>query len=232
MCPSTKKEYFNREDAEKFAAKLKRDYPNEAEQYAYACEDCNHYHLSTIPPESRSLAKVAYPAVPEPSLSPLQERYRKTTKEDIDQMCVLYRQGKDYSQISRILNATPATVRYWLVKSDQVPGLTVVDGRVVEIATITKTSMEKIEDEEAKILARLEELKKRREEIFEAKRLKVEPNQTGFVFRKEGNVLSLSFEDVTSLIKQVFPMLPNRSEVADELDRQCGPQSEQVEEHA
>jgi hypothetical protein len=49
QCPTGKKEFANREEAERFEADNRKLFPNQGKQYAYKCEQCPTYHLTSKP---------------------------------------------------------------------------------------------------------------------------------------------------------------------------------------
>src|SRR5215467_26326 len=49
QCPTSKKEFASRVQAERFEADNRKLFPNQGRQYAYKCEQCPAYHLTSKP---------------------------------------------------------------------------------------------------------------------------------------------------------------------------------------
>ena len=54
FCPTKKKFFTSRDEAETFEAKNRAQY-NLNHQYAYACDKCNGFHLSSLPPDANAI---------------------------------------------------------------------------------------------------------------------------------------------------------------------------------
>jgi hypothetical protein len=210
-CPSGKKEFFNRQDAEQYAEKLKKDFPNDADQYAYACEECPHFHLSAQSPEAHSTVMTHWPFSPEEPQ--VQTRGKYAHKED--EISTLFKQGKRITEIGMLTGVPYQHVRYILIARGLYQPKSSPDSGPCS-PKASAESLESLGQQEAQLQDQLESLqrqqealRKKKEVLIEAKRLKIETNDSGFIFRKEGNILPLSFDDTASLVLQVVPKLPN-----------------------
>jgi len=50
-----KKAFASRDEAERFESENRKRFPNQSKQYAYRCEECPDYHLTSTPPDAYAL---------------------------------------------------------------------------------------------------------------------------------------------------------------------------------
>jgi hypothetical protein len=56
-CPRDKKPFVTQLEAAQFEAENRKRFPNQGKQYAYKCEECPAYHLTSKPPDAYALQK-------------------------------------------------------------------------------------------------------------------------------------------------------------------------------
>jgi len=193
-CVTKKKCFPTREAAEQFAVNLKSTYPERTQQYAYGCEDCPNWHLSTLSPEAYELSK----SRPAPIVPPADRRDTKREK-----ILELKRQGLSINKIAKQIGVAYQTAYGYCV-----------DARLhVRTPSGTRPSIkpaltvESLSAEERELQARLDEIQRKRQQLIEAKALKIGPCSQGVCISKEGNVLALSLADAEQLIERLSDYL-------------------------
>jgi hypothetical protein len=205
-CPKNgKKSHASREEAEGFATRIKADHPEQVLQHAYACEDCPHWHLSALPPDSYNLAR---PTVPTPVSDDSRATKYMGKKEEIAK---LRHQGKDLMEISAITGVPYGSVRHYLIE------LGLYQPNMRGERTNQIVSIESLDEEEAKALALVEQIRNRKQKLIELKALKIELLDSGVLLKKEGNVLQFSFEEAAKLIEKVIDYVPTREKILERL---------------
>ncbi len=193
-----KKSYPSRGAAEEFAADLRNRYPDQVQQYAYVCEECPNWHLSSMPPEAYELSK-SHPA---PAIPPA---HKSTSTRD--RVLDLKRQGLGFSEIARQTGVVYQTAYKYCVDA----GLHVPLPQPRSASSSIKPAMtvESLSTEERELQAKLEDIKRKKEQLIEAKALKIGPwfGNQGVRIEKEGNVLALSLADAEQLIEKLSDYL-------------------------
>jgi hypothetical protein len=199
-----KKSYPSRAAAEEFAADLKNRYPEQVQQYAYPCEDCPNWHLSSMPPEAYELSK-SHPA---PAIPPA--RKDTSTRERV---LNLKRQGLSVSEIARQTGIVYQTAYSYCVDA----GLHVPRPQPRPASSSIKPAMtvESLSTEERELQAKLEDIKRKKEQLIEAKALKIGPYFGGVRIEKEGNILALSFAEGQDLVEKLIDYLSRHQPAAE-----------------
>jgi len=196
-CPTKKKCFASREAALRFEEEVQAKYPNQVKQYAYACEDCPNWHLSTLSPEAYELSK----SRPAPVIPPANH---KDTKRE--QILALKRQGLSISEI-----ATRTGVAYQTAYGHCVgAGLHVPTPSGTRPSSIKSAmTVESLSEEERELQVKLQDVQRKKQQLIEAKTLKIGPcfNGQGVRISREGNVLALSFGDAEQLIEKLSDYL-------------------------
>ena len=199
-CLSKKKQYDSRQEAEQFEVRNREKY-DQSRQYAYACEDCNKWHLSCMSPDAVTMARVNYSRL---GVGNTRGNHGETEAKVNE----LHAKGLDCKQIAIELNVTKAAVSYHLNKLS-----TSKDGRSHKSARIKLPDipgdLSEIEREKQQLQARLANLIAAQEKIIEAKRLKLNFcwDRKGVLIEKEGQRLALSLEDCGQLTSRLEDML-------------------------
>jgi hypothetical protein len=107
-CLSKKKQYDSRQEAEQFEVRNREKY-DQSRQYAYACEDCNKWHLSCMSPDAVTMARVNYSRL---GVGNTRGNHGETEAKVNE----LHAKGLDCKQIAIELNVTKAAVSYHLNK--------------------------------------------------------------------------------------------------------------------
>lgn len=114
-CPTGKKPFASREEAERFETENRRRFPNQSKQYAYKCELCPAYHLTSKPPNAfaigqTSLRRLESLATVETSRNTsANRRERGETEAEVKR---LWEQRLSDSEIASQLGITPAAAHY------------------------------------------------------------------------------------------------------------------------
>jgi hypothetical protein len=190
-----KKSFPSREAAEQFAVNLKSTYPERTQQYAYVCEDCPNWHLSTLSPEAYELSK----SRPAPVIPPADH---KDTKRE--QILTLKRQGLGMGDIARRTGVAYQTAHAYCVDA----GLHVPTPSAARPSSIKPAlTVESLSAEERELQAKLHDIQRKRLQLIEAKPLKIGPCSQGVCISKEGNVLALSLADAEQLVERLSDYL-------------------------
>ena len=212
-CPTEKRQFESRGTAESFAEGLKSKYPDQAPQYPYACEDCPHWHLTAEPPESYALARPRWPETP----GDAEEKGRTKHANKEPDIVRLYKEGKTMPQIASITGVPHPSVRYILIKLGHFRPTRMSSTSHIPAWVKKPPSVEVLDEEEARLAAQLESIRKRKELLIEAKRLKIEVSSEFLLIRKEGNTLQLSFAEAADMVKGILDVHPDGASVLDML---------------
>jgi transposase-like protein len=122
----------------------------------------------------------------------------------------MYREGALTRDIETTLNAAAPTIYQWL-KKHNVPLRSA--GRSSSTKPTTSHSPFRapvdLDTEEARLLAQLEEIRRKRQMLEEAKRLRVElVGTTAFRITKEGEHATLPLDELEPLIEQLMSLVP------------------------
>jgi hypothetical protein len=203
-CPKTSKRCFpTKDDAESFAAELRDKYPEQVQQHAYACEYCPAWHLSALSAEAFATVTTRWPS------APTEEGRAGKYEDQKDEIAKLFHQGNDFQGISAKTGVPYGSVRYWCIKL----GLYEPTSRNITTRPAALTSIEDLSNEECSLQERLREVQLRKQRLIEAKMLRIEVLNSGFLIKKEGNVLQVTFDDAEDLVAKLIDHLPNREEL-------------------
>ena len=197
-CITKKKCFPSREAAEQFAANLKSTYPERTQQYAYGCEDCPNWHLSTLSPEAYELSK----SRPTPMVPPAD---RKDTKRE--QILDLKRQGLSINKIARQTGVAYQTAYHHCINAGLHVPTSLGTSSGTRPSIKPALTVESLSAEERELQTRLDEIQRKRQQLIEAKALKIGPCSQGIRIEKEGNILTLSFADAEQLIEKLSDYL-------------------------
>jgi hypothetical protein len=113
-CPSDKKPYASRKEAEQFEAENHTRFPNQGRQYAYQCSECPAYHLTSKSPDAYAIGltnlKRMEPSAPEVTSKTPQKRGRRGDTEAAVKN--LWQQGMSDMDIAAQLGVSSQTVSY------------------------------------------------------------------------------------------------------------------------
>jgi len=224
LCPSSSKRSFDTgADAQVYASTLA------TKQFVYKCDNCEDWHLTSLSPEQvveledrkKQREREAYvgnlgqkmietqatalattvktPAAPK-------EETMTTTESDEMKICRLYREGKRVADIAVEQGISAPTV-YNCLKRHNVQKR----HKILSTPPISpfKSPIIDLDAEEARITAQLEEIRRKRVLMEEAKRLRVEQvGANGFRIMKEGEHATLTLNDLEPLIDQLMALVP------------------------
>jgi hypothetical protein len=185
-CPTDKKQFATRQQATEFSARLKNDYPDEAPQYPYPCEQCGSYHLTTQTAESYGMvvSKLGVPPI---------KRTRNTYTDADRQRCKMLRQqSMALREISEKTGIKEMTIRNWFSHDATMTGSKAL-------------SVDSIEEQEKMLKAQLASLERQKQVLIEAKALKLSPcwDGKGILISKEGERMGLKLEDARELVSKL-----------------------------
>jgi transposase len=196
QCDKTNKKCFQTEgDALRFEIENRRQYGN-PQQYPYLCEHCGFHHLSKLPVGETTRARVDY----EDAAKYVVRTTRRTADEQLElhnQIVELTNQGKTTQQIAEQLNISTATV--YNLRNGKLSGAL---AKTVEGIEIKKLS---IQEQIAKLQTELEAEEKRKQQLIEARQLRVQWSEVPggdrvLVITQDQNRFALIAEDATKLI--------------------------------
>jgi hypothetical protein len=197
---STKKRFFiSQSEAVQFEAQNRKTY-NFAKQFAYKCESCIGWHLTSIPPDAYTLAKSH---IYEGSKASAIQRLTGTSKRDRDQkMLDLYTAGKKRHQIAEETGYTYQTVCAILRSFDDHSARAAAKSQSL-------STLDEIAEKKKTLLAELDRLTQTERQIIERKALKLLPCRDGaaILIEKEGNRLALALPDCKELVEKLAAML-------------------------
>jgi hypothetical protein len=206
-CPKTGKKSFRSEaDAVGFEERNRAQYSS-PRQFAYACEDCNAWHLTTSPPGNNSIAQMNY----EPSAG-----VKKGL--ETDEVVRLKKSGMTVQQIADNFNVTFAAVKYHLDKAAgkvttktnrSAPQLMTYeqhrDRRLELEAELTKMKQQH-QAAEALAQAEIDRIKQIEDRLFEARQLKIGYAPDGvLILQRYDGEFTLTAEEVKKLLAEVSP---------------------------
>jgi hypothetical protein len=222
LCPTSKKRSFDTEnDALFYASTLA------TKQFVYKCENCVDWHLTSLSPaqvaelEERKkqrereayvgdLGQKIIKAQSEPApaaVAPAAEPATTTPESTELDVCRMYREGARVTAIAADLRVSAPKIYEWL-KKHNVPMRRKPSGKSLTLAAPPFKPPVDLDAEEARITAQLEEIKRKRQ-VMEAKRLRVEPvGANGFRIMKEGEHATLKLNDLEPLIDQLMALVP------------------------
>lgn len=199
ICTTKKKVFVSKEAAEQFETNIRSKYPTQAKQYAYACESCPNWHLSSVSPESFGMAQnrikigtgsLAHSANAGEVTSRL--RYPETLK--LEAIRLRNETDMTANAIAEKLGVTtPAVIYVWCRDKELLAKYE--KGRI-------PTSIGDFESEEQKLERQLVELRSKKAAAIEAKKWKFLPcwEGKGVLLKKEQNTMGVLIEDAEELI--------------------------------
>lgn len=167
---SCEKKFFHTEaDAVSFE-KSHRETNGSMRQYPYKCESCTGYHLSCLQPGENELNKSTsrYSLA---NVVPPARRHRRTKAALMElrgRIQQMREEGMKPGQIAEELGETYSNVHYLLSNMQML-----IKTKPGKEAPHVRLSMDSLETEEQKLEAQLVELRKKKEMLLEAKKLKV-----------------------------------------------------------
>lgn len=193
-CPTKKKVFASEHEAVEFEERNRERY-NHVQQHAYLCEDCGNFHLSTYPPDSYQGVTTNYAKI---ETSHVAKEYRRVSDEEQTQMLQLFAQGVSINEIAKRLNRSYPTV-WGHIKNNQSHTRSTDD-----VATLSA--------EERELEEKLERLRQKKQQLIEARRLKVATLVGGTIsIRKELQILTLCREDCFELHSKLEEILTGES---------------------
>jgi hypothetical protein len=215
-----KKPYFNKDDAQKFAARLQREHPEQAQQYPYACDSCGCWHLTSLDPVSRELAKSSptggsslhglIPPAPgrrgrPPFVNDAQAAEAKVLLgSGMKLTAVAEKMGLTYIHLYNALIRTGNLVQKRhskpRVPASPVRATPAIPARVAEQPKTTLRTIDDLEKDIAQLQAQIEQRKR----LIEAKQLRLRSHNGYWIVEKEGNVISLSRDEATRLTEMLM----------------------------
>ncbi len=193
-CPRNGKRSFkSKPDAVAFEEK-NRVLHGRARQHAYACEDCPDWHLTAMPPGTSTMATSRLDE------ALLRSAGRPTGVRNVDRAEVvrLKASGMTQQKIADRLGVSPQTVGYHLRKANG--GMSVTSSTLIVRPVKQAVTLAQVTDEEAALLAKLEEIKRTKERLLEATRMKVEVQGDNIIVRKNGGQITLALTDIEQLV--------------------------------
>jgi hypothetical protein len=219
LCPSSSKRSFDTEnDAQFYASTLV------SKQFVYKCDNCDDWHLTSLSPEQvveleerkkqrereHHIGNLGQKMIEAQSalVAPAAETATTTPESTELDVCRMYREGARVTTIAADLRVSAPKIYEWL-KKHNVPMRRKPSGMSLTLAASPFKPPVDLDAEEARITAQLEEIKRKRQMMEEAKRLRVElAGTSGFRIAKEGESATLSLNDLEPLIEQLMSLVP------------------------
>lgn len=229
LCPKSKKRQFkSQQDAAEYASTLAN------QQYAYACDDCDGWHLSSLSPEQnaelqerkqqrqRERENLNFGQKPvETAASVVSSTATLTAAtspapvvapaEDAEtQSCRMYKDGVRVTEIAVRLGISTASI-YQYLRKNRIQTKAV--GRGAYKSTFTSppaiSSTVDLDEAEARLLQQLQDVQRKKKLMDEAKRLRVEMvNSNAFRIMKEGEHATLPMADLEPLVNMLIALAP------------------------
>ena len=199
-----KKAFDSEEEATQWEANNRAKWPGQQEQYAYKCDSCPYWHLTSkagrYTPQLSSSEKIGLiaKAIPDDATTS-----RRTKKLDGDEIRRLHREeGLSCADLARRYKVTDAAISYHL-HPDRLPKT----GRPP--APRVSLSLSSIENKKAELQLELQRLEAEETRLRELKALKVAFcwDGSGIVIEKETNKLALPISDAQTLIDKITELL-------------------------
>jgi hypothetical protein len=218
ICPSGKKAFASKGEAECWEVENRQKYPESAKQFAYACNECRSWHLTSMQPDAFGMAKSRQQIAPEamlrngnatPSRKPKQ-RYPESLKLEAFR---LRDSGLSYKEIAARLDVAYFNLKPWFSNSELIAKY--------EKTKVPKT-VEEFNSEEKRLEKQLDEIRAKKQATIEAKRLKLSPcwDGKGVLIKKEGNQFALLLADAEDLVLQLGDYL-DRPEIRNQATAQA-----------
>ena len=192
-CPKHgKKSFLTEAAAVDFEEKATLQY-NNLQQYAYACEDCNAWHLTTTPPGVNSMAKSHLGQLPLPSDVSGEELHR------------LKDSGLNAKDLAARFGLTEQTVYNRIAKHRMRAGVPSTVKR--QAVTLEQVSLKRIElqrqlEESQRELQSMEQVEQR---LREEQRMKYEVTADTITIRKKHEQITITMQELSTLVDGVMP---------------------------
>lgn len=157
-CRSQKKPFATEQEAVSFEAKRRATYGGTS-QYAYLCEDCDSYHLSSLPPGAGNVTNYKRIENGRPAAAAFEKR-RRVTDDDVRQMVALRKQGLDDTRIAERLEFSETTVSKHLKRQTEAPKL-------------QQPTVNSLSSEEKHLEAKLNRVREEKQRLIELNAVKV-----------------------------------------------------------
>lgn len=199
-----KKAFDSQEEAAQWEATNRAKWPGQQEQYAYKCDCCPYWHLTskagryTSQLSSSEKIGLIAKAIPDGAITT-----KRTKKLDGDEIRRLHREeGLSCADLARRYKVTDAAISYHL-HPDRLPKI----GR--SPAPRVSVSLSSIESKKAELQRELQRLETEEARLLELKALKVAFcwDGRGVVIEKETNKLALPISDAQTLVDKITELL-------------------------
>jgi hypothetical protein len=199
-----KRRFGSEENALRFEEEYRRNNADAVQQYAYACDTCGEWHLTSQPPGNHTIAQVRYDAQTIYT-SGRERRNREEQAEVRERIAVLKAAGKSKQEIATELKMSKEMVYFY-----SSPARASNRNPSVESLQAQKEALER--DMQQKVAAMMAQIKAKEEQVqakIEAQQLRVRwtevPSATGgepercVSIKKELNALVLTIDDAILL---------------------------------
>jgi hypothetical protein len=199
-CPTEKACYRSKQEAEKSAQEMQARHPHEAKQYAYPCDECPNWHLTSMQPDAFGMGKSRQQIAPESMLrngnaskGGRPKGYRTRTEAEKLEAFKLQAQKMKIAVIAEKLGISYPTASNWLGD----PAL-----KAKYEASLVPKSLEDFQSEEQKLERQLADIRSKKAAAIEAKQFKFLPcwEGKGVLIKKEGNHVAFTLADAEELV--------------------------------
>jgi len=206
-CPTKKKFFSTSELATEFESTNSAKY-NLTRQYVYKCEQCTGYHLSALSePAEQMTQQTDYTSLA--SMAPMGVNH--LTQNQIDSIKRLHKEGRGAKEIAAMVACVTQKVYYHIRKANGGP----LTGRKQSGSGIPSTDLVSIQTEEQRLEAQLNALRAKKQQIIDAKKLKVKwYTNNGSVapgkviqIAKEGEHMIITLETANELVSKLEELL-------------------------
>lgn len=201
ICPSKKKAFGSKEEAECWEAENRQKYSHLAKQFPYPCNECPSWHLTSMQPDAFGMGKSRQQIAPEsmlrngnatPSRKPKQ-RYPEALKLEAFRFrdC-----GLSYKQIAARLDVADYNLKNWLANPE-------LQSKYEKAKA--PTTVEELEVQEKNLEKQLADTRAKKLAQIDAKQFKFLPcwDGKGVLIKKEANQMALLLADAEDLALQL-----------------------------
>jgi hypothetical protein len=193
-CPSNKKEFDSKTDAETFQRLNQQKFGGE-EQFPYYCPQCHNYHLASKKPvEAISSGPLASPLgnIVQQELEKAKTRGKQgETRTEVARLLAL---GNSTAEIASRLNMTQANVLY---HKRNIEGTPTTKPSVLDVEALDADDLDATAE---RLRLQLEEIQRKKARLEEAKMLRVELVNGAIKIVKEGEHMLLPFGERDKLV--------------------------------
>lgn len=211
FCPSKKKYFHSREEAETWQKQNEQKYPNTVHQNAYACEQCDGFHLSTLDPAAFSIGRSSL-AMAE-SKAPAYKRGGRLSEEDRNRRISDVENLRRKNPLMKVTQMARELCTGWGVNENVAYAW--IYGYINPEKSISQPKVETLDTIAAKrrfLEEQLKALQTEEQRLLDEKKFKLLPcwDGRGVLIKKEQNQMALLLEDAYELADKLVDYLASQ----------------------